>query len=330
MSQGEVWVMADTQTCGSLDAGAKLVAMGRQLADSLQAGLTALLLGWQVQGQASKLLAQVADRVLLIEAPCLADYHPQLYATVLAKFIREGQPQILLLPDSRVGLDLAPCVAARLGTGLSAHCINLEINEQGRLVQMVPAFGLGCMATILCPEHRPQMATVKLGALGKLRPSICQGEVMRVEVDLPTDALPVTLLEVIDKPVSASCQLEEAEVVVAGGAGIGSSEGWSLIERLAEYLGAAVGATRPAVDEGWATEEQLIGHSGKTVRPKLYFAIGISGDVLHVVGIKDSEVIVAINSDPQAPIFRQADYGLVGDYGDIVPLLFERLEHRGN
>ena len=313
--------MADPLTCGLSGAGPKLVAIGRRLADRLGVALTVLLLGWQVAGQASKLLAHGADRVLLIEDPRLKEYHPQLYAAVLTRLAGDEQPQILLLADSRVGMDLAPRVAARLGTGLSAHCIDLDIDERGRLVQMVPAFGLGCVATILCPKHRPQMATVKLGALDEARPSDRQGEIVCAQADLPVDTLGVTLLEVLDKRAPAGCQLEEAEVVVAGGAGIGSVEGWSLIEGLAERLGAAVGATRPAVDEGWAAEEQLIGHSGRTVRPKLYFAIGISGDALHVVGMKDSQVVVDINSDPQASIFRQADYGLVGDYREIVQLL---------
>jgi electron transfer flavoprotein alpha subunit len=316
-------VVADAQMCGPAGGAEKLVATGRRLADRLGVALTAVLIGGRVAGQASNLLAHGADRVLLFEDTRHKEYHPQLHAAVLTSLVEDQQPQILLLPDSRVGMDLAPTVAARLGTGLSAHCIDLDIDEGGRLVQMVPAFGLGCVATILCPEHRPQMATVKLGALDEARASDRDrdGEIVRAEADLPVDTLGITLLEALDKPAPAGCPLEEADVVVAGGAGIGSAEGWSLIEGLADRLGAAVGATRPAVDEGWAAEDQMIGHSGRTVRPTLYFAIGISGDALHVVGMKDSQVVVAINSDPQAPIFRQADYGLVGDYREIVPLL---------
>lgn len=324
MSRGGVWVVSDPQTCGSLDAGPKLVSMGRRVADALAVELTALLLNQLAEDEAPSLHAYGADRVLVIEHPGLADYHPELYTSILAGLVKEGQPQVLLLADTRVGLDLAPRVAARLHTGLSAHCIDLRVNEHGQLVQLVPAFGLGCVATILCPEHRPQMATVKLGALDRALPNARQGEVVHLAVDLPTDSR-VTLLTVVDKPQSVGCELEEAEVVVAGGAGVGSKEGWQLIEKLAERLSAAVGATRPAVDEGWAIEDQLIGHSGKTVRPRLYFAIGISGDILHTVGMKGSQVVVAINSNQAASIFRQADYGLVGDYREILPLLIRRL-----
>jgi electron transfer flavoprotein alpha subunit len=226
-----------------------------------------------------------------------------------------------------LGLELAPRLAARLNTGLSAHCLDLKLDAQGHLLALVPGWGGGVVATIKCPEHRPQMATVMPGVMKKGKPSPRSGQVISLAIAADLDVSGPQVLEVY-REEPKEMPLEQAEVVVAGGFGIGGQEGWQLLEELAGLLGGAVGATRPPVDEGWAAEEQMIGQSGKTVRPRLYIGVGVSGMSHHVVGMDGSEFVVAINSDPQAPIFAVADLVLVGDYREILPPLMEEIRQR--
>jgi electron transfer flavoprotein alpha subunit len=226
-----------------------------------------------------------------------------------------------------VGSDLAARAAIRVNTGLSAHCTSLDINSRGELMQVVPAFGGKVMATILCPDRRPQMATVRPGVYrrGEARPA--RGTVEERSASIEPGDLKQRVVEVHweKKPLRS---IEEAEVVVAGGAGMGNAEDWKWVERLGEVLHAAVGGTRPPLDEGWISEEQMIGQSGKTIRPKLYIGVGISGVIQHVVGIQDAKVIVAINQDPHAAIFQSADLGVVADFRKVLPLLVEELEKK--
>jgi len=264
---------------------------------------------------------------LLAEHPSLEPYRLLPYTAVLTRACREQRPEVFLFGGTSMGMELAPRVAARLGTGLSAHCLDLRWDEKGELLQVVPGWGGGVLATIKCPRHRPQMATVMPGVLRKPTGASREGQVITLTVEEELVSEGPEVVEIYrGKP--SERPLEEAEVVVAGGFGVGGLEGWRLVEELARELGGAVGATRPPVDEGWAREEQMIGQSGKTVRPRLYVGVGISGMSHHVVGMDESEFIVAINKDPKAPIFEVADVAVVGDYREILPALLEALRSR--
>jgi electron transfer flavoprotein alpha subunit len=241
--------------------------------------------------------------------------------------IREYQPKILLMGATAMGVELAPRVAAKVRTGLSAHCIDLKLDDKGQLLQVVPGWGGGVVATISCPDHRPQMATVMPGTMKALSPAERKGEVKEIDVQLPDKDLGPEVLEVRrEKP--EGLPLEKTEVVVAGGWGIGSEENWRMLEELAHLLGGAVGATRPPVDEGWAQEGQMIGQSGKTVRPTLYIGVGISGVMHHVVGMDQSKHVITINSDPTADIFETSDVIVVEDFKKILPSLIEEIRSR--
>lgn len=289
--------------------------------------MCAVLLGDDLKNISDELLAYGADRVLVAEHPALENYLTQPYTHVIGDLILHKRPEIFLFPATFQGSDLAARLAARVNTGLSAHCTQLDVNDQGELLQVVPAFGGQVMATILSPKHRPQMATVRPGVHRKGAPRESKGTVERVAVTIMAEDLrqKVTGLHRDKAPAKP---VEEAEVVVAGGAGIGHREDWQWIESLAEVLGGAVGGTRPPFDEGWIAEHQMIGQSGKTIRPKLYIGVGISGVIQHVVGIQEAKVIIAINNDPKASIFQSADLGAVIDFRKILPLLIEELKKR--
>ena len=293
------------------------------------AKISAVLLGHDVGDLSGQLLHYGADRVLRVDHPGLKRYLTLPYTRVVCELVRREKPEIFLLPATSCGSDLAARAAARLNTGLSAHCTQLDINDQGELMQVVPAFGGKVMATILCRNHRPQMATVRPGVFRKGE----AGEKKGVIEDVPFAAAPEDgnqeMIE-IRREKRSTRSMEESEVVVAGGAGIGSREDWQWVERLAEVLRGAVGGTRPPLDEGWIDEEQMIGQSGKTIRPKLYIGMGISGVIQHVVGIHDAKTIIAINNDPKAAIFQTADLGVVGDFRKVIPLLIEEVKKRGN
>jgi electron transfer flavoprotein alpha subunit len=249
------------------------------------------------------------------------------YTSVLAQACKTYHPDILLFGATRMGIELAPRLAARLKTGLSAHCIDLRLDSQGRLLQVVPGWGGGVVATILCPHHRPQMATVMPGVMKKLTPTKRSGECIMLPVKENLHRSGPKVLEVhIEEP--KEMPLEVADVVVAGGWGIGDRKGWVLLEDLATLLCGAVGATRPPVDEGWVSENRMIGQSGKTVKPRLYIGVGISGMSHHVVGMDESDCIVAVNTDPNAAIFEVSDVAVVGDYREILPPLMEEIRKR--
>ena len=249
------------------------------------------------------------------------------YTDVLARACRERRPAVLLFGATSLGVELAPRLAARLKTGLSAHCIDLQWDANGNLLQMVPGWGGGVVATIRCPDHRPQIATVMPGVMKKCESSGRSRRVITLNVGEDLDVSGPRVVSV-ERQEPQTRPLEAAEVVVAGGWGIGGPEGWKLLEELAGLLGGAVGATRPPVDEGWAAEEQMIGQSGKTIRPRLYIGVGISGMSHHVVGMDGSELVVAINSDPNAPLFEVADICITGDFREIIPPLLDELRRR--
>ncbi len=320
-----IWVFIEQEEGCPAEVSFELLAAAKRL--SLKRGgaeVVALLLGHGVKGISHELLSYGADRVLLADHPSLERYLTLPYTRVVSRLILEKKPEIFLLPATSVGADLAARVAIRVNTGLSAHCTSLDINSEGELLQVVPAFGGKVMATILCPKHRPQMATIRPGVYRRGEPRGEGGKVEEVPVHIQPEDLRQKAVETHWEKKPAQT-IEEAEVVVAGGAGIGNSEDWKWIEKLGEVLQAPVGGTRPPLDEGWISEEQMIGQSGKTIRPKLYIGVGISGVIQHVVGIQDARTIIAINQDPKAAIFQSADLGAVADFRKILPLLVEEL-----
>lgn len=323
---GTLWVFTEQRQGALQPVGLELLGRARELADQRGIALEVLLLGHGVEGLAADLIAYGADTVYLADAPAVASYSPDAYAAVITGLVRKHTPDILLMGHTAVGRDLAPLVAAQLETGLSAHVTGLEIDDQGLLRQIVPAFGGRGMCAILCPQRRPQMATLRPGVLPRpVRQESRTGQVVAVPVTLDPAGARTRVLEVVPQ-VAATLKLTESDYVVAGGAGMGDLEGWKLIEALAAALGAAVGGTRPPLDAGWIGEGQMIGQSGVTVRPKLYIGAGISGELQHTVGIRDAAVVVAINSDPRAAIFKEADFGVVGDARKILPLLIAALQ----
>jgi len=324
-----IWVFIEQEEGCLSEVSLELLTAARCLSEKKAMEICGVLLGDGVEEIAGSLPGYGADRVILADHPELKRYLPLPYTKIISRLVLERKPDIFLLPATCVGSDLAPRVAARVNTGLSAHCTNLDINDQGELMQVVPAFGGKVMATILCPKHRPQMATVRPGVFRKGERLEKEGELERVPVGLNPDDLQQKVLDVHYEKKAAQA-IEEAEIVVAGGAGIGSGDDWKWVEKLAQALNGAVGGTRPPLDEGWIHEDQMIGQSGKTIRPKLYVGIGISGVIQHTVGIQDAKTIIAVNNDPKAAIFETADLGVVADYRKIVPLLIEELRKKEN
>lgn len=322
-----VWVFAEQREGKLLDISLEMLGGGRQLADKLGQELVAVLLGENIGALANELAAYGADKVFVADAPVLKVYRSDAYSLVLEGLIKQHKPAVFLVGGTNIGMDLAPTVAIKVNTGLSAHCVGLDIDDKGCLQAKVPAFGGSILASIACPKNRPQMATVRAGFLKKLdrnaskRAVIESVKVSVTEKDVRTKVVKVFTEEPKSRPI------DQADIVVAGGYGIGSKENWKIIEELASALGGSVGATRPACDEGWAVqEEQMIGQSGKTVHPKLYIGVGISGVIHHLIGIQNSKVIVAINRDPEAPIMKAADYVIAADYKQIVPALTEEFK----
>jgi len=322
---GGIWVFAEQRGGELHEVSLELLGKARELADQANQKVIGVLLGHHVKPLAQKLLNFGADAVLLADDMHLENYRLLPYALVLESLIKTYHPEILLMGATALGVELAPRVAAKVRTGLSAHCIDLKLDSEGRLLQVVPGWGGGVIATISCPDHRPQMATVMPGTMKAPSPVERTGEIREIEVKPPNGDMGPEILEVKrEKP--EELPLEKAGVVVAGGWGIGSEENWKLIEELASVLGGAVGATRPPVDEGWVEEGQMIGQSGKTVRPTLYIGIGISGVMHHVVGMDQSKHIITINSDSKAEIFETSDVIVVEDFKKIVPKLIEGLK----
>lgn len=322
-----VWVFAE-QRDGKLKSVAyELLAKGRELADSRKAELSAVCFGNNV-GDINNLIAHGADKVYLVESPEFAGNPEDVLTRHLVALVRKYKPEIVLAGATSLGRAFIPRVAAILGTGLTADCTGLEIDkEKGLLLQTRPTFGGNIMATILCESKRPQMSTVRPRVFKKgTADTSRQGEIIRVDLDKERITSRTKLLDFIED-VTDRVKLDEADIIVSGGRGLGKPENFRLIEELARVLGAAVGSSRPPVDEGWIPYSHQVGQTGKTVCPKLYIACGISGSVQHMAGMQTSEVIVAINDDPNAPIFEIATYGIVGDLFEVVPMLTEKLKN---
>jgi len=323
----DVWVICEQRDGVLTQTASELLGEGRKLADDLGHKLCAVLAGHNVAGLTDALSSYGADHIYLIEHPLLEVYTTDAYTKAVADLSAEKKPNIILIGATAIGRDLGPRVAARLATGLTADCTGLEIHETERnLLQTRPAFGGNLMATIITPEHRPQMATVRPGVMKALEtPKTTAATIEKITPVITEDMIRTNVLEVV-KALKETCNLCDAEVIVSGGRGLGGPEGFEVIKTLADALGGVVGSSRAAVDVGWADHDQQVGQTGQTVRPRLYIACGISGAIQHLAGMQSSECIVAINKNPDAPIFKVADYCIVGDLYKVIPQLVEELK----
>ncbi len=323
-----VWVFAEQREGNLLNVAIELVGEGRKIANALEVPLTAVLLGNKIDNLAEKLVKYGADEVLYADHELLNVYTTDGYTKVIYDLIKERKPEIMLIGATNIGRDLGPRISARVHTGLTADCTKLDVDlENRRLMQTRPAFGGNLMATIVCPDHRPQMSTVRPGVMEKAKYDENRtGNIVKFTPDLKDEDIRAKVTEVV-KGGKAEVQLEESKIIVSGGRGLGNPEGFKLIEDLAKKLGGVVGASRATVDAGWIEHSHQVGQTGKTVRPSLYVACGISGAIQHLAGMQESKVIVAINKDADAPIFKVADYGIVGDVYEILPELIEALDN---
>jgi electron transfer flavoprotein alpha subunit len=320
-----VWIFAEQREGKVATVAYELLGVGRRLADDRRTQLSAVLLG-APEPEARELIRWGADRVYLSNDPAYEMFNDEPYAALLSLLIKEHHPEIVLAGATPIGRSFFPRVAARLRTGLTADCTSLEIDsETGSLFQIRPAFGGNIMATILCPNNRPQMATVRPRVMKRgLYDEGRAGEIIHVEVEGLTSRTKV--LETVKEVSDITVNLHEADIIVSGGRGLGDPKGFKLLGELAEVLGGALGASRAAVDEGWISYRHQVGQTGKTVCPKIYIACGISGAVQHLVGMQSSDIIIAINKNPEAPIFSVANYGIVGDVYEIVPMLIKKIK----
>jgi len=323
---GPVWVIAEQNDCVIESVSLQLLGKAKELAEELGVACEAVLLGHSLGNAARELVAAGAERVFVAQAPSLEWYQPTLYRDIIGSLAEAHHPEIILIGSTVMGRERAPLVAGRLKTGIAAHCTGLRHDQDRNLEQLIPAYG-GLMS-IVCPEKRPQMATVARGVFKTPQADPGrQGKIVTVPVPEATD-LPVKTLEIVKEAISGLA-LEDARVIVSGGAGVGSREGWETVRGLAESLGAALGCTRPVVDEGWAPLDSMIGQSGKMVSPEVYLGVGLSGEQQHMVGVTGARLMVAINNDPKANVFQQVDLGIVENYRDFVPVLMARIKaHR--
>ena len=316
----------------------ELLGKAKDLAKDLNAEVTAVLLGYGVKGLADSLAEYGADKVIVVDDKELEVYRTEPYAHALASVINEYKPEIMLVGATAIGRDLGPRVSARVATGLTADCTVLEIGDfpinpvpnqeqkHNQLLMTRPAFGGNTIATIACPDNRPQMATVRPGVMQKIDPIAgAKAEVIEYNPGFTPNNKYVEILDVV-KELSDTVDIMDAKILVSGGRGVGSAENFKILQDLADVIGGTVSCSRAVVDNGWLPKELQVGQTGKTVRPNVYFAIGISGAIQHTAGMEESDIIVAINKDETAPIFDVADYGIVGDLNKIVPKLTEELK----
>lgn len=322
-----VWVFVEQAEGRPARVSLELLGKGRDLADKLNVDLSAFLMGESVGDLAQELICFGADSVLMADHPLLKDYSTELYTDVISDQVLDKKPEVLLIGATPIGRDLAPRLSFRLNAGCTADCTGLDIDQENRLfVSTRPAFGGNVMATIICPENRPQMSTVRPGVMElPQRDESREGRVIQIEPHLKDLSYRVEILESV-KGESAAVDIQEAERIVAIGMGAGDRETCDLIKEMARRLDAEIGATRFAVEAGWVSHDHQIGQTGKTVRPELYMACGISGAVQHTAGMSNSKLVIAINKDPQAEIFNIADYGIVGELGKVVPAIIEELK----
>ena len=323
----DVWVYLEVCEGKLRNVGLELLGEGRKLADGMGQSLASVLIGHNVEGLAQEAFAAGSDKVYLVDAAELAQYNTDSYTATLFDLISNYKPSVILMGATNDGRDFGARVACRVGTGLTADCTGLGIDEATGFVSWTrPAFGGNIMATIICPEHRPQMGTVRPSVFKKpVLDYSKKGELIRVASKIKQEDMRTKLIDMIHV-CTVSCNLEEAEIIVSGGRGMCKPENFSLVEDLANVLGASVGASRAVVDAGWKPALHQVGQTGKTVGPKIYFACGISGAIQHLAGMSSSDLVIAINKDPDAPIFKMADYGIVGDVLEVLPILTEEFK----
>lgn len=322
-----LWVVIEQRHGETVKVSLELLGEGRGLADKIGSSVTALLIGENVTAMAEELIWYGADKVIIADDPVCKHYRTEVYTDIISiQAVREN-PEIILFGATFMGRDLAPRVSARLKTGCMSDCTKLDIDEDsGYLVATKPFFGRDLMTDIICPFQRPQIATIRPGVIEmKKQDRQRQGEIVFSGINLREEYIKVKVVDTVST-ASDSVPLDKAEKVVAGGMGVGNKEGFEMLQELSTLLGAAVGTTNLPVDEGWISEDYKIGQTGKTIRPKLYIGCGISGAAQHSAGMIDSEVIVAINSDPGADIFKFADYGIVGDINEVIPAIIKELK----
>ncbi len=327
-SFGDVWIFGDYRDYFQNRITLQLIAKGKDLAEMLNTGTTVVLLGEQVHQYAMEYVAHGANTVMVAEHPKLKEYEVETYTTLLSQWVKSYRPEIFIAGATSFGREFFPRLAKRLRTGLSADCVDLEVDPKSLLlVQTTPAFGGELLAEVVTPDRRPQMATVHPGVFRELpHNSEAVGRIIYPDVDV----FPEPRVKVIRSrpPIKGKVSLEDASVVIAGGMGLRSKEQFELLYELAELLEGEVGATRPAILSGWADEERLLGQTGKSVKAKLVISIGTSGALQFTTGIQGAETVIAINRDPDAPVFRIVDLGLVADAAAVLPILIETLRRR--
>lgn len=326
-----IWVFAEQRGGVLQKVSLELLGKGREIAEKLGTELTAVLIGNEVEALGKELIAFGADKVLNVNHSLLENYTTDGYTKVICDLVKDKKPEILLIGASFVGRDLGPRVAARLDTGLTADCTGLDIDmNTNNLMMTRPAFGGNLMATIECADHRPQMATVRPGVFEKIpKGEYNLGGIESINVELKQE----DIRTVIEKKVNTAkniIDISEADFIVSGGRGIGDKESFSLLKELADTVGGVVGASRAAVENGWVDKSYQVGQTGKTVRPTVYIACGISGAIQHLAGMQESDYIIAINKDAEAPLMKVADLAIVGDFSKIIPELIEQVRSINN
>lgn len=326
-----VWVFAEQRDGKLQKVSLELLGKGREIADKLGTELSAVLLGSNAMDMAKELIAYGADKVLYADSPLLKHYTTDAYAKVICDMVKERKPEVILVGATFIGRDLGPRVSARLSTGLTADCTGLDVEEETKNLLMTrPAFGGNLMATIACADHRPQMSTVRPGVFEKLeRDSKRKGEIEKVKFELSESDIRTKVDEVV-KAVKKVVDIGEAKVIVSGGRGLGCKENFDILRELAKVMGGTIAGSRAAIDSGWLDKAYQVGQTGKTVRPDIYIACGISGAIQHLAGMQDSGYIIAINKDEDAPIMKVADLAIVGDYKKVVPELTAKIKAAKN
>lgn len=319
-----VWVFAEQRAGKLMSVAIELLGEGRRLADEIGTELCAVLCGSGISDLTKELIGYGADKVYVADSPILENYRTDAYTEVIYQAVTEYKPEIVLLGATHIGRDLGPCLAVKAGTGLTADCTRLEIDpEDKKIKQTRPAFGGNLMATIVCPNHRPQMSTVRPGVMNKAPFDADRtGEVVPLTVSITEDDVRTKILKIV-KSATEMVSLTDADIIVSGGMGLGSKEGFDKLKELADVLGGTIAASRAAVDASWIDHSYQVGQTGTTVKPQVYFACGISGAIQHIAGMQNAGLIIAVNKDENAPIFEVADYGIVGDLHKVIPALTE-------
>ncbi len=324
-----IWVFIETECGKPKNVGYELLNVARPLADQKGCSLVAVVIGKDIEDVAKDAIRYGADSAIIVDGPEYEHYTTDAFTKAMVTLVERYRPETLMIGATNNGRDMGPRVSCRLKTGLTADCTEIDIDEKtGNIAWTRPTFGGNLMATIMCPDNRPQMGTVRPGVFKKgAYDESRTGDIIKEDVHVAPEEIRTTLVERVNE-ITEAVNLEEAEVIVAGGRGVGSAENFKLLEELAEVLDATLGCSRAVVDAGWMPYAHQVGQSGKTVAPKLYFAIGISGAIQHLTGIAGSDTVIAINKDPDAPIFGVADYGIVGNLVEIVPALTESFRAR--